>query len=106
MVAARARHHPLDEAASVIDIAAHRDFEDAVRGPFRPERGLVAVGGGIDREIGQRDPSLAVDLDRALHQDAGPIDHDVLESGRTLRLVGENEVGAACSAARLGPARQ
>src|SRR5204862_4267572 len=66
LLAAGSRHGSFDETAPVVDVAAHHDPEHAVRRAFGPERGPVAVGGRVNREIPHRDLALAVDLDRSL----------------------------------------
>ena len=103
VVTARTRHGGLHEAAAVIDLAAHRHLHGAVGRALGLHRGFVAVGKREAREIGEHDLALVVHLDRALHQRAGALDHDILEAKRAA-LVDEGEDGAGGLARRLDPA--
>ena len=75
-------HRRLDEAAAVVDLAAHRHPQRAVRPALGLQRRLVAVGQAEDREIRRHDVAGSVELDRALDRSAGRFDHEVLEPGR------------------------
>ena len=78
---AAAAHRRLDEAAAVIDVAAHGHPQRAVGTAVRLERRLVAVGKAEDGEIRRHDVAGAIDLDRAFDRSAGPFDHQILEAG-------------------------
>src|SRR4051812_30575736 len=100
-----ARNRRFDEAATVEYVAAHRDFQDAVRTSFGFERGLVALGWRIGREIRREKIAVLVDLQCPLDQRAGAFDEDVFKP-RRLRLLHHVESRASGLAGQLDPARQ
>ena len=75
------RHRRLDEAAAVIDVAAHGHAQRAVGAAIGLERRLVAVGQAEDGEIRRHHVAGTIDLDRALDRSAWRFDHQVLEAG-------------------------
>src|SRR5262249_41477253 len=105
LVAARAGQRRFDEAASVINIAAHGHAQRAIGAPFRFEGSLVPVRKGKDREICGDDVPGGIDLDGAFDRSAGGFDHQIFEP-RPRRLVDEGEGRATGATRRLQPSRQ
>ena len=64
----RAGHRRLDEAAAVIDVAAHRDAQRAVGAALGPQRRLVAVGEVEAGQVRGLDVAGCRRLDRAFDQ--------------------------------------
>src|SRR5262249_34217116 len=105
LAAADAGQRGLDEAASIVDVAAHGHAQRAVRSAIGLQRGLVAVGRAEYREIRRHHFARRVELDRALERGAGRLDDDILETGRP-GLVDQREAGAAGATGGLRPAGQ
>ena len=100
-----ARNRCLEKAATIEHIAAHRHLQHAVGAALGFQRGLVAFGRRIGREVGVHQIAVLIDLQRSLDRCAGTIDDDVFEPGRLLFLH-HIEDGAARLARHLEPARQ
>src|SRR3954452_19336754 len=100
-----ARNRRFDEAATVEYVAAHCDFQDTIRATFGFERGLVAFGWRIGREIRREKIAVLVDLQRSLDQRAGAFDDDVFKP-RRLRLLHDVKSRAPGLAGQLDPAGQ
>ena len=102
----RAAHRRLDEVAPVINVAAHHHPERAVGAAVGPHRGLVAVGGREHRKVRRLQFAVGVEIDRALGEDALPVDQDVLEAQPADFLLDQRERHARLPSRRLDPARQ
>ena len=75
-----------EEAAAVEHVAAHRDLDDAVGAALGLQRGLVAFGRRVGREVRIQEVAVLVDFQRSLDRDAAAVDDDVLEQRRLLLL--------------------
>ena len=103
--AGRAAGHGLDEAAAVIDVAAHDHAQRAVGGAIDFQVGAVAVGKAVGRESRRLQFARAVELDGAFDAAAGALDQKIVDADR-LRLGGERERRPRRLAGRLDPAGQ
>ena len=102
---AAAAHRRLDEAAAVIDIAAHGHAQRTVGAAIRFQRRLVSVGRAEDGKIRRQHVAGRIDLDHAFDRSARRFDHQILEA-RHPRLVDQRERRTTRAAGGLRPPRQ